>query len=429
VISERWHYAPTRASLLAILAVLALAITFMAGETRPAEAQRLTPDRVAGAVLNNTEGADVPEGFEIALLGFKNGGIVDQKIETVGPDDTLFEFTEFEDDDEVEYRLAWEYEGVTEQIFLSEEAAPANIGIFIYETTDSLDDIRVSAHATIIPTVVGSDRLMGVLDLVSIRNDGDRTFVPDASNPNFTGLNMLRFSLPEGYEELAVDSVLPQGQLLEIGTGFAMTNPIPPGEHEILYSYAINYSGSSLDFVRTLAFGADEVRVLIPPEFGEVVAEGMEATQTTELGETVYKEFAGTGYEPGFKMNFVIEDLPQPGLFKRMNEAIPGGNAIVFGFPFVVAALMAGLVVYVLLINRRRRLEIAVTPDERMEILQQIVELDERLEFGEIDAEQHRASRDALTARALAGMAQDDLDGTQDDDQEDSTSGSSGSSS
>ena len=155
----------------------------------------------------------------------------------------------------------------------------------------------------------------------------------------------------------------------------------------------------------------------------------MEATQTTELGETVYKEFAGTGYEPGFKMNFVIEDLPQPGLFKRMNEAIPGGNAIVFGFPFVVAALMAGLVVYVLLINRRRRLEIAVTPDERMEILQQIVELDERLEFGEIDAEQHRASRDALTARALAGMAQDDLDGTQDDDQEDSTSGSSGSSS
>jgi uncharacterized membrane protein len=245
---------------------------------------------------------------------------------------------------------------------------------------------------------------MGVLDLVTLRNDGDRTFVPDPSNPNFTGLNMVRFSLPRGYEELAVDSVLPQGQLLEIDTGFAMTNPIPPGEHEILYSYAINYSGTKLEFTRTLAFGVDELRVLIPPELGTVVAEGMEPTKTTELGETVYKEYSGTGYEPGFKMNFAIVDLPQPGLFTRMNESIPGGNVVVFGFPVVIAIVMAGLVIYVLTSSRRRGLMLAVSPSERMEILQQIVELDERLDMGEIDADEHQANRDALTARALAGM-------------------------
>ena len=39
-----------------------------------------------------------------------------------------------------------------------------------------------------------------------------------------------------------------------------------------------------------------------------------------------------------------------------------------------------------------------------MEILQQIVELDERLEMGDIDADEHQVSRDALTVRALAGM-------------------------
>jgi uncharacterized membrane protein len=130
----------------------------------------------------------------------------------------------------------------------------------------------------------------------------------------------------------------------------------------------------------------------------------MEPTKTTELGETVYKEFAGAGYEPGFKMNFTIVDLPQPGLFKRMNESIPGGNAVVFGFPVVIAIVMAGLVIYVLMSNRRRNLMLAVSPSERMKILQQIVELDEQLEKGEIDADEHQASRDAMTARALAGM-------------------------
>jgi hypothetical protein len=397
-------------------ALLAAVILFMAVGSGNALAQRPTPDRVAGAVSNGTDGAEVPEGFEIALLGLRDGDFVDQQLVKVGPDDPLFEFTDLMKDEDIQYRLAWEYQGVTDQIFLADEIAPQNLGVVIHETTDSLDDIRVSAHATIVPTVVGSDRLMAVLDLVTLRNDGDHTFIPDPSASNFTGMNLLRFSLPEGYTELAVDSVLPQGQLIEIDTGFAMTNPIPPGTHEILYSYAINYSGSSFDFTRTLAYGADEVRVLIPPELGTVVADELEPAQTTELGETVYKEFSGSGYEPGFKMSFAIEDLPQPGLFIRINEAIPGGNVVVFGFPFLIAAAMAGLVVYVLLSSRRRNLAMAVSPDERMEILQQIVELDERLEAGEIDADQHQASRDALTSRALAGM-EDDTPPEEEDDE------------
>ena len=390
--------------VLAFAALFAVISLFTSADSNNVLAQRPTPDRVAGAVSNGTAGADIPEDFQISLLGLRDGGFVDQQITTVSQDDRLFEFTNLMQDEDIQYRLAWEYNGVMDQIFLVDEIAPQNLPIVIYETTDSLENIRVSAHATIIPTVVGSNRLMGVLDLVTLRNDGDRTFVPDPSNPNFTGLDMLRFSLPRGYEELAVDSVLPQGQLLEIDTGFAMTNPIPPGEHEILYSYAVNYSGTKLEFTRTLAFGVDELRVLIPPEFGNVVAEGLEPTKTTELGETVYKEFSGTGYEPGFKMNFTIVDLPQPGLFKRMNESIPGGNTVVFGLPVVIAIVMAGLVIYVLTLSRRRGLILAVSPSDRMKILQQIVELDERLDKGEIDANEHEAIRDALTARALAGM-------------------------
>lgn len=367
-------------------------------------AQHPTLERVAGVVNNGTAGAEVPDSFEIALLSFRDGDFVDQQITTVNTDVPSFEFTNLMPDEDIQYRLAWKYGGVTDQIVLTAETDPENLPVVIYETTDSLENIRVGAHATIIPTVVGSDRLMGALDLVTIQNNGDRTFIPDPSNPNFTGLNMLRFSLPRGYEELAVDSVLPQGQLLEIDTGFAMTNPIPPGEHEILYSYAINYSGTKLEFTRTLAFGVDELRVLIPPELGDVVAEGMKPTKTTELGETIYMEYSGTGYEPGFKMNFAIVDMPQPGLFKRMNESIPGGNVVMFGSVIVVVVVMMGLVVYVLLTSRRRGLTLAVSPSERMEILQQIVKLDERLEMGDIDADKHQASRDALTARALAGM-------------------------
>ena len=211
MISSRRHR--TYIKVLAITALFAVIALF----NNNVLAQRPTPEPVAGAVNNGTAGAEVPDGFEIALLGFRDGNFVNQQIATVSPDFPLFEFTNLMQDEDIQYRLAWEYGGVMDQIFLVDEADPQNMRVIIYETTDSLENIRVGAHATIIPTVVGSDRLMGALDLVTIRNDGDRTFVPDPSNPNFTGLDMLRFSLPRGYEELAVDSVLPQGQLQPLG--------------------------------------------------------------------------------------------------------------------------------------------------------------------------------------------------------------------
>lgn len=382
----------------------------MATSTQTAETQQTTVDRISGEVRNETEGGMVPDGFEVALLGLRDGEITDQQVKTVNDNDRLFEFSNLDNDEGVEYRLAWEYEGVKDQIFIADQVTPENIEVIIYETTDSMEDIRVGAHATIIPSATGSDRIMGVLDLVTIRNEGDQTFKPDPSDPNFTGLNMIRFSLPEGFKELAVDSVLPQGQLLEINSGFAMTNPVPPGQHEILYSYAVNYSGNSLNFTRTLAFGADEVRVLIPPEYGNVLGDGMAVTRTTELGNTVYTEFAGNGYEPGFKMDFTVENLPQPGIFIRMNESLPGDNIVIFGLPIAIAAAMVGLVIYVLINNRRQKLSIALSPDAHSEILRQIINLDERLENGEIGADEHRNIRNVLTTKALGELEEEASD-------------------
>ena len=83
-------------------------------------AQRPTPERVAGAVSNGTDGAEIPEGFEISLLATRDGAIIEQRSVRVGPDDPLFEFTDLLQDEDVLYRLAWEYEGVTDMIFLED---------------------------------------------------------------------------------------------------------------------------------------------------------------------------------------------------------------------------------------------------------------------------------------------------------------------
>ena len=53
---------------------------------------------------------------------------------------------------------------------------------------------------------------------------------------------------------------------------------------------------------------------------------------------------------------------------------------------------------------------IALSPDAHSEILRQIINLDERLENGEIGADEHRNIRNVLTTKALGELEEEASD-------------------
>ena len=50
-------------------------------------------------------------------------------------------------------------------------------------------------------------------------------------------MNFIRFSLPEGFFDLYVETDLPSGNLIEIPQGFALTSEVPSGDSNIIFSY------------------------------------------------------------------------------------------------------------------------------------------------------------------------------------------------
>ena len=397
--------------MFAVVAIAAMVASSFFATQSTASAQGF-PTEISGRVVQGTAGAEVPAGLEVVLL------VVDEQQQTiVGNDSTLigtngvFSFTDFLSGPGLTYRVAVDAGDYTPSVDLRPgESSFENVEVPIYEETQSFDDIRVSTYQLLVPSIDRSERRMGVLGVISIINSGDRVWVPDLENPNLTGLDLLRFNLPEGFSELSVESTLPPGNILDISTGFALTNPVPPGEHDILMTFIVGYEGDQLNFPLRLAYGADQVRLMLPEGEGAITGLGLSDPEGAIIESTAYSVVVGEGYGRDSQLDVVFGSLPTPSLLERTQNFFDGRGYILV-IIWVAAAVMIGILVYAFFFARHRR----ATGDgsmqeqfpeydglERAQIIDTIAKLDKRHEAGEIEDTDYNARRSALTQAALS---------------------------
>ena len=403
-IAEKSTRARISAGLLFVLAMLILVGTpiAFAQDSVVVEGGFQIPDRIAGDVIQASAGADFPNGLDVTLTTYDTANIPVGEITVAVGTDGAFEFTDFPKTEGYRYELQTLYGNLRQTVRVEDALNPENIGMRIYETTASLEDISATSHVTIIPRVDGKEQLMGILELVELSNGGDRTFVPDLENPAPDGIpQLLRFSLPDGYEELTVDADLPTGNVLEIATGFAMSNAMPPGDFRILYSYVVEYDGSSTIFDRSLGFDVFEYRILMPPTYGNVISEGFEVVGDELLGDTTYRVFQRDGLVSTDRLLINFTDLPEPSRLQSFQNFVGGSAWATIGTPAAAAGAMAILLGYVFFYRNRNRPAYAVGGLRREELVEQIAELDALHDAGEIDDEEYAEERLELFDRAI----------------------------
>ena len=87
-----------------------------------------------------------------------------------------------------------------------------------------------------------------VAELMVFSLDGNRAYVGD-------GTGVLRFTLPAGATDWRSTKDELGGRFVATADGFVDTLPLPPGQgmRQVLYRYALPYTGDTLDLVRALA--------------------------------------------------------------------------------------------------------------------------------------------------------------------------------
>ena len=390
-----------RAAVLGCLVVLVAIVRLSNAPSVSAQ----TPEQlrtVEGHVVNGTPGAGGSSGLTVVFHRQNVGAY--NRLDTTTDGQGRFRFDGLPYDPETLYGVTVGYQGAVYGTDLDLSAgSPPPLSLMVYEASDADSVLSVSSASILFAQVDAASQTVWALEIVKLENGTDTTYVPGPEP-----MRLLRFGLPLGANGLQVDTALLRADVLQVDRGFALTANVPPGEHEVMFSYQFPYSGTESVISRSLPYGAESLRVLTPLEVAEISAAKLTGPNSVDIGSRSYRLLEGRDLPRGSKIALRLSSLPQPSFSQRLAEEIKEVRWE-YAAPGTLAVIMASAVAFALW--RRSALGRydaegepgRVGPDPgRQRLVHQIAELDARFAEGALDESGYQRRRDVLARRLAA---------------------------
>ncbi len=390
---------------LSLLAAVAIALYLFPIGGLSLLAQETTD--VHGQVVNGTEGADLPDDLSVLMLITGPDGRLAGTGQAEPDGQGRFVFENVEIIDGGSYTVSVDHLGVFYGTSLAADGLADGLLLTIFETIKDASIIQVERQVMVIAAVDKDDRLVSAIEFVRLINPTDRTLLPDLTN--VAPISFLRFALPPGASELTVQSDLPGGDVVSIGTGFALTSPVIPGAHSIDFSYTFPYDGGTLSYRQSLVQGAGIFQVLVPETIPNIAAPGLNKIDPVKIQGTSYRTYERRDFPPGQGLQLEITGLPLPGVWARFSNTVTGGGFWQITIPSALGATLAAMLLWGMTRGYRPyptagvRLTASrtVDPAERATVVRAVAALDQRYQEGGVPEADYRAQRRELLARAL----------------------------
>ena len=390
---------------LFVLAVLTVALFHFPFEWDSLRAQE-TID-VHGRVVNGTEGAEIPEGLNVLMLATAADGRLAGTGQAAPDAQGRFVFEAVQVQEGGSYTFSVDHLGVFYGMSLDVAGLAEDLVITVFETTRDASIIHVERQVMVVVAVDKNARLVSAIEFVRIVNPTDRTLVPDLTK--LDTISFLRFALPPDPAGLTVQSDLPGGDVVEIGTGFALTSPVIPGSHSIDFSYTFPYQGESLSYRQSLVQGAGIFQVLVPETFPDMAVPSLNSIDPVNIQGTLYRAYEGRDFPPGQGLQLEITGLPLPGVWARFSNSVSSGAFWQIAIPSALGATLAAMLLWGLTRGYRPVPEskgtfmdpLTLDPAERAAVVRAVAALDQRYQVEGLPEAEYRAERRELMARVL----------------------------
>lgn len=416
--------AKSLAARLFAFALLTALLTFAAVHSQN-QAQAQENFTITGKVINGTEGASSPVGITVLLLvtGADTRLIATDHTSTLV--DGRFEFQQVPVVGDGVYAFSVDYAQVFYEASLSLGDLSSEIELTVYETTQDASAVKVTNQVMVIGDIDEKNKTISAIEFVRLTNSSDRTLLPDLNLvPNNAGeISFLRFALPPLAEELDVGTDMPGGDIISIGSGFALTSPVLPGDHFVDYSFRFPYQGYEVSYRQSLPQGADVYRVMVPLRLSTVGIDPLQPVTPVEQEGGSYRAWEGYDYQPGQGLTLRLTGLPQPSLGARLEKSISSGAFWKVAIPSAMGAVLVFLLLLGILKPRLRvetpmrstsggvdRAPVGPSPVDREAAIRQIASLDERFLEGDVAEADYLSERETLVNWALGheGPAEQD---------------------
>jgi hypothetical protein len=306
------------------------------------------------------------------------------------------------------YFVSTSYAGIVyyveQELKLTPEKPALDVQLKIYETGDDEKSIEFSGASMVIPEADGVSGQIVILEMYSVLNKSDRTFVGRAISSTFATAaqrrTTLRFALAPGATGITPSSGIAPEDIIETADGIEITTPIRPGNNQLVFSYRLPYQGEKLVMPKRFVYDTASFRVFTPLDGVKARSSKLVAlSQPVQMGNQKLQGLAGQQFKPNDTLNIELSNLPLPPN-KGILEARDFTSKLFV--VLITLAIPVFLVVYI-----RRKLVVAVDPGaEREKLLRWIALSDARYDAGYFDTEksetEYRQKRTSWKNRLLA---------------------------
>ena len=389
----------------ALLLVLAAAVYLLT----PIETSLLAQETVdvRGQVVNGTEGAELPDDLSVLMLITSGDGMLTGTGQAEPDFEGRFVFENVQVEPGGSYTVSVDHLGIFYGTSFGVDGIADDVLLTVYETTGDASIISVERQVMVIAAVDKGGQLVSAIEFVQIVNPTDRTLVPDLTN--LDQISFLRFALPPNPAELTVNSDLPPGDIVSIGTGFAITSPVAPGPHSIDFSYTFPFEDESLSFRQSLVQGAGTFQVWVPEVISGVTIIGLASIDPVNVQGTAYRAYEGRDFPPGQGLQLEITGLPLPGAWSRFAGTVKGGQFWQVAIPSALGATLAAMLLWGVFrgygpapaVGGASTASRTLSPAERAAVVRSVAALDQRFQEGDLPEVEYRAQRAELMASVL----------------------------
>ena len=343
------QYFVTRTRISISLILLAAACVLTAAVHATATAQQ-SPLSVSGHVVNGSPDSGSVVGLAVTLH-MQGETTYDNKV-TITDNDGYFIFDGIVYDPALVYGVSVRYQDTLYGAEVSlADGTPPSVTIEVYDAVYEQDVIKVGSASLLFADADRLTQTVSALEIVKVVNDSDFTFVPGSGGP----MSLLRFGLPPGAESLQVDTRLLGADIVQVDRGFAVIGSVPPGEHDIMFTYAFPYDGAETTFTKNFPFGADSLRVLSPNEVLTLASEEIGAPEPVTIGDRPYQLIETSDIERGSRINVQLSDLPRTTLADRVQSTVFNARYEYLA-PALLAIFLTALIPFAVIRHRANRL-------------------------------------------------------------------------
>jgi hypothetical protein len=254
-----------------------------------------------------------------------------------------------------------------------------------------------------------------VQEILALENTSDRVYIGKAAGPHRLTLSVPL--LPQAIDVQFDDPNIQDSVLIGEGV-LTYTLPIGPGQDQIVFQYAVPYTPPNYDLNFTLPYGTDKFGMYMP-DVGATISSQQLTVAPNPMGSTAgapkFLAMSGANFAAGTTIKATINNLPSTPISgttqttsptAATTPAVVDNNSQLIGIIVLgIAAVAAiGLLAYPVLRRRGERAAVLAaksSKNDRMDLLQQIADLDDDHETGKVTDAEYQDKRAALKAKLV----------------------------